>query len=478
VRAIGRHVARTWLCLVVVLLVCPSIASAHAFDIGREDVPISIWVIASAAAGVLIFSFLALSVAWRTTQFERDRWRPLPPAASLALINPATEALCGLAGAGLLGVVVWSGLYGTQAPPLNFSVTFVFITVWLGGVLASVLVGNVYRAFNPWRAIARVGAAALKLALGPRMSPPLAYPKALGRWPAAVGLVAFVWLELISGANGAGVTGHHTAVAALIYTGYNLGGMALFGIEPWASNAEFFSVYFGMFSELSPFEVRNSRLGLRRPLSGASGWAKVPGSLAVVVVTIGTTVFDGAHENVLQHPIADVFQRFMRLGLTLAPATRIADSLFLALTIALVAAIFWAGVQGMRTVDGSPPAALLATRFAHSLIPIGLAYLIAHYFSYFFYGEQGQFSYLISNPLGTGPMGQIYLTALSTTLIWYVQVGALVTGHVTGLVLAHDKAIALYGGVKRASQSQRWMLVVMVAFTCVGLYLVSRANVA
>jgi hypothetical protein len=75
-------------------------------------------------------------------------------------------------------------------------------------------------------------------------------------------------------------------------------------------------------------------------------------------------------------------------------------------------------------------------------------------------------------------MGQIYLTALSTTLIWYVQVGALVTGHVTGLVLAHDKAIALYGGVKRASQSQRWMLVVMVAFTCVGLYLVSRANVA
>jgi hypothetical protein len=475
---IGRRHAGTALCAGLTALACPSVASAHAFDIGREDAPISIWVAASAAAGVLVLSFIALSIAWRTTRFEHDPWRPLPRAVSRVLINRPTEALCGAAGVGLLGVVVWSGLYGTQAPPENFSVTFVFITFWLGGVLASVLVGNVYRAFNPWRALARLGTAALNLVTARRLSPPLSYPKRLGRWPAAVGLVAFVWLELISGANGAGVTGHHTAVATLIYTGYNLGGMALFGIEPWVSNAEVFSVYFGMFSELSAVEVRDARLGVRRPISGASGWAKVPGSVAVVVVTIGTTVFDGAHEQVLQHPIADVFQRFMRLGLTLAPATRIADTLFLGLTIAAVAGIFWAGVQGMRTVDGSPRLSVLGARFAHSLIPIGLAYLIAHYFSYFFYGEQGQFSYLISNPLGTGTTGQIYLTALSTTLVWYVQVGALVTGHVTGLVLAHDKAIAVYGGIRRASLSQRWMLVVMVAFTCVGLYLVSRANVA
>jgi hypothetical protein len=475
---ISRRVAGAGLWVGALALACPSVASAHAFDIGREDVPIPLWVVAAAAAGVLILSFVALSVAWRTTRFERDRWRPLPRAVSRTLINRVTEAFCGAVGVGLLGMVVWSGLDGTQAPPTNFSVTFVFITFWLGGVLASVLIGNVYRAFNPWRATARVVAFAIRTALGREVSPPFSYPKRLGRWPAAVGLVAFVWLELVSGANGAGVTGHNTAVATLIYTGYSLGGMALFGIEPWASNAEIFSVYFGMFSQLSVFEVRDFRLGIRRPLSGASRWAEVPGSVAVAVATIGTTMFDGAHEQVLQQPIGDVFQRFMRLGLSLAPATRIADTLFLGLTIALVAGIFWAGVRGMRTVDRSPGLSLLGARFAHSLIPIGLAYLIAHYFSYFFYGEQGQFSYLISNPLGTGTPGQIYLTALNTTLIWYVQVGALVTGHVTGLVLAHDKAIAVYGDARRASLSQRWMLVVMVAFTCLGLYLVSRANVA
>jgi hypothetical protein len=473
---IARRRAVVALCVTLAALAYPSAASAHAFEIGRDDVPLPVWVFIAGAAGVLIVSFVALSIAWRTARFERDRWRPLPPALSRVLINPATEVLCGAAGAGLTGLVVWSGLHGTQAAPENFSVTFVFITVWLGGVLASVLLGNLYPAFNPWRAMARAGAFALRLASGRRLSSPLSYPSRLGRWPAAVGLVAFVWMELISGINGAGVTPHATAVATLIYTAYNLGGMALFGIEPWISNAETFSVYFGMFSELSPFEVRDSRLGVRRPLAGASEWAKVPGSIALVVATIGTTAFDGAHEGVLQRPIADVFQRFMRLGFSLAPATRIADTLFLILILAVVAGIFWLGVWGMRTVEGAPDLSALGTQFAHSLIPIGFAYLIAHYFSYFFFGEQGQFSYLISNPLGTDTNGQIYVTLLSANLIWAVQVGALVTGHVTGLALAHDKAITVYGGVKRASLSQRWMLLVMVAFTCLGLYLLSRVN--
>jgi hypothetical protein len=471
-----RRVAGIGLCLGLVALAWPSVAAAHAFEIGREDVPIPVWVFIGGAAAVLILSFVALSVAWRTTRFECDRWRPLPGVVSGVLINPATEVLCGAASVGLLGLVVWSGLHGVNIPAENFSVTFVFVSFWLGGVLASVLLGNVYRALNPWRAIARVGAFALNSKLGPRGSPPLSYPKRLGRWPAAVGVVVFVWLELISGANGPGVTPRATAVAALIYTLYNLYGMTLFGIEPWISNAETFSVYFGMFSELAPFEVRNSRLGIRRPLSGLSDWAKVPGSVALLVATVGATVFDGAHERVLQHPIATVFDWLRRLGLTLGPATRIADTLFLILSLAVVAGIFWTGVRGMRTVAGSPGLSELGTRFAHSLIPIGLAYLVAHYFSYFFFAEQGQFSYLISNPLGSGTTGEVSVTLLSANLIWFVQVGALVTGHLTGLVLAHDKAIAVYGGVKRSSLSQRWMLVVMVAFTCLGLYLVSRAN--
>ena len=258
---IVRRVAPIGLCLGLVMLAWPSVASAHAYDIGRPDVPIPISLFIGGAAGILIVSFIALSILWPTTRFEREHWRPLPRTVSRVLLNPVTEVLAGACGVALLGVVVWSGFYGTNVAIVNFSVTFVFITVWLGGVLVSVLLGNIYRAFNPWRAIGRAVAVALNATLGRRTSPPFSYPRRLGRWPAAAGLVVFVWIELISGVNGPGVTPHVTAVAALIYTVYNFCGMALFGIEPWISNAETFSVYLGMFSELSPLEVRKQTAG-------------------------------------------------------------------------------------------------------------------------------------------------------------------------------------------------------------------------
>jgi hypothetical protein len=148
----------------------------------------------------------------------------------------------------------------------------------------------------------------------------------------------------------------------------------------------------------------------------------------------------------------------------------------------VIAGIYWAGIAGMRTVRGSPSARALGQAFAHTLIPIALAYLVAHYFSYFVFGEQAQFTTLLSDPLGNGSdyfgtrTNGIDYQALSANAIWYVQVAALVCGHVIGLTLAHDRAITIYGDAERASKSQRWMLVVMVAFTCLGLFLLSQSN--
>ena len=62
---------------------------------------------------------------------------------------------------------------------------------------------------------------------------------------------------------------------------------------------------------------------------------------------------------------------------------------------------------------------------------------------------------------------------VSATGIWYVQVAALVSGHVSGLVLAHDRALAIYTKTSEAVRSQYWMLVVMIGFTSLGLWLLS-----
>jgi hypothetical protein len=279
-------------------------------------------------------------------------------------------------------------------------------------------------------------------------------------------------------------------VAALAYSAYTFVAMALFGSERWLERGEAFSVYFSMFASLSPWEARDGRLGRRRPLSGASAWVgAVPGSVALILVTIGATTYDGASEGVLADAIETVKGWFADLGLGPLAVLRVTGTLFLVAVIGFVAAVYWAGIAGMHTVRGAlgdrssqPATAELARRFAHAFIPIALAYLLAHYFSLFVFQEQAQFGYLLSDPLGDGSdlfgtaSSGIDYSVLSANAIWYVQVGTLLVGHVVALGLGHDRALEVYGDPKLATRSQYWMLALMISFTALGLALLSQAN--
>jgi hypothetical protein len=462
----------------------PYVPFAHAL-IAKQDLPIPAWLFAWAASIVLIVSFFALSAAWRKPQFEEERWRPGARWVSTALLNPVLQVLCGALSVFLLGVAAYSGIHGTEAPDRNFAITFLFVTAWLGFPFFSAFLGDIFRFFNPWRAIGRVAGGGFRLIAGQRAAH-LRYPERLGRWPAAVGLLAFVWLEVVYGSSGGvsvGLDPHAAGVAALVYSGYTLAMMALFGVEEWCQRGETFSVFFGMFSQLAPFGVKDGRIGRRRPLAAATQWATVPGSAAVVLASIATTSFDGAQDGAFKSAILSTMEAAENIGLSPLDALRSTDTAFMLATFAGVAAVYALGVRGMRSVPGAPPYKVLFRGFAHTLIPIALAYLIAHYFSLFVYQEQAQFTYLLSDPLGTATTdlfgtaeAGINFKLLSPNLIWYVQVASLVTGHVLGLTLAHDRALVYWKDYRRASRSQYWMLAVMVAFTCFGLYLLSVGN--
>jgi hypothetical protein len=462
-------------------LLIPQQAAAHAL-IGKQDLPIPVWLFIWAAAVVLIVSFVVLSVAWREPRLQSEERRPAPRALSAVIAGPLTDALAGLIGVALLVAVLYAGFEGTEAPDRNFALTFVFVTFFLGGVLLSVLFGDVMRAFNPWRAMGRAFGGVANLVSGQKSAAPLAYPERLGHWPATAGLLAFGWLELIYGVGNVGLAPETVAVATLIYSALTLAGMALFGVEAWVARGETFSVYFNMFSRLSPFVVEERRLMLRRPLSGAPGWGEVPGSMFFVLASIAVTSFDGAQEGTLAEPIRTVFDAFRDLDLSVALSFRITDTIFLGLVLAAVCGLFYLALRGMSGVPGAPSVKRLGRLFAHTLIPIALAYIVAHYFSLFVYQEQAQFSYLLSDPLGDG--SDLFGTAshgvdyglISATGVWYVQVAALVIGHVTALVLAHDRAISIWKQPALATRSQYWMLAVMVGFTTIGLGLLSQAN--
>ncbi len=123
--------------------------------VGRADLPIPEWLFGWAAAMVLVISFVALAVLWPRPRLQDEDFRPLPGGLSRVLTSRAVELLCGAVGVALLVLVVWSGLSGIQTPQANFAPTFVFVIFWLGFVPLAVLFGDVFRAFNPWRAIGR-----------------------------------------------------------------------------------------------------------------------------------------------------------------------------------------------------------------------------------------------------------------------------------------------------------------------------------
>jgi hypothetical protein len=447
--------------------------------VGRTDLPIPEWLFGWAAAVVLIVSFVALAVLWPRARWESDRWRPLPAWTGRLASSRALEAICGAVGAALLGLVVWSGFAGTQSATANLAPTFVYVVFWLGLVPASVLLGDVFRAFNPWRAIAR-GVAGVAGALARRPLPePLPYPERLGRWPAVAGILAFAWMELV--ASGGDVP-ENIAVATLLYSALTWVCMALYGIEPWLDRGEAFSVYFNLFSRIAPLERRGPRLGVRPPLSGLTRLDPVPGTVPLLAMMIGSVTFDGAAEGEPWTDVApDLADAFQALGLSPDNALELAFGAGLLAAIAFVYVFYRLGIAGARSVGGRLGSGRLAGAFVHSLVPIALVYAAAHYFTLLLF--QGQaIAFLASDPLGEG--WDVFGTAgssidyglIGATTTWYVQVAFVVAGHVAALTLAHDRAIALYDEARLAVRSQYWMLGVMVGFTTLALWLLAQSN--
>jgi hypothetical protein len=454
---------------------------AHGGDLlGRSDLPIPEWLFGWAAAMVLVVSFVALAVLWPEPKLQEERWRPLPGGLGRALASRPVEILCGAVGVALLAVVVYVGFRGTQSVAANWAPTFIFVIFWVGLVPASVLFGDVFRALNPWRAIGRtVGWVASRLARD-GLPAPLAYPERLGHWPAVAGVFAFGVLELVA-SNGD--QPESLAIATLIYSALTFVAMALFGVETWIARGEAYSVYFNLFSRLSPFATRDREVGLRPPLSGLPALKAGPGTVVLLAVMIGTVTFDGASEAPLWTSISpDIANWLEGLGLSPQRALELAFLMGLTACILIVLGFYMLGIAGARSVGGGFSATRLARAFVHSLVPIALAYVAAHYMTLLLF--QGQaVSFLASDPLGDGSDlfgtadSQIDYTVIGADATWYWQVGFVVAGHVAALTLAHDRALALYTKTREAVRSQYWMLAVMVGFTSLALWLLSEGNV-
>jgi hypothetical protein len=434
-----------------------SLPFAHGIG-GVSDPPIPMWLTYYGGAAVLVVSFAALGTLWRRPLLENEERRPVVERVT------ALRVLGGLVGFALFVLVFFAALAGERSAGTNIAPTFVYVVFWLGLVPVVVLFGDVWRWLNPWRAAADATAWLWKRS---RLDwePPFAYPARLGRWPAAVLLFAFAVLEL---AWTDPSDPRALALAIAIYSWIMWVGAAAFGRVAWFANGDAFSVYFALLSRLSPLVIEGGRIARRRPLTGVARAAEPAGSVAFVAVMLGSVAFDGFSRTSFW------VERVFGLGETQAVAANTAG---LAAAVVIVAAAFLLALEAARRVARTRD--WLGDAFAGTLIPIALAYVVAHYFSLLVIAGQ------LVIPLASDPFGfgwdlfgtidhRINVQPLSADTIWAVQTGSLVVGHVLGLMLAHDRALVLFSSPKVALRTQYALLGLMVLYTVGGLWLLSR----
>lgn len=426
---------------------------------GAQDLPIPAGYAIAGAGTALAVSFAVLALAWRQPRFDGAR-DGTPVSAPLATIieGRALARIARVAGLVVFAYLFWVTWWG---PDLLTNPVFgiVYVLMWVGLVPLSLVFGPLWKAMSPARTIYT----GIVRVAGPGASSGLfKLPAWVGYWPAAVGLFAFVWLEL--------VYDRATYLDSIqlwftLYFAITILGAMLYG-PTWFERADPFEAYSTLISHLSPIGRRaDGTLAWQAPLIHLDSLNPTPSRVAVVAVLLGSTAYDSLSRS----------KSWVKLTQTTELDTTLLG------TIALLAFCAFVGLSfaGGAMATAIPPRlrrSQLPALFAHSVVPIIVGYIVAHYLTLFLeYGQQVMIQ--LSDPMVTGAnlFGtadwevQYFLSTQPATLAM-VKVLAVLTGHILGVIAAHDRALKLLPPRHRVT-GQLGLLAVMVTYTTGGLYL-------
>jgi hypothetical protein len=434
--------------VVTSLVVAASPASAHGLG-ERADLPLSLPFFLVGSAVAVVAAFAVTSWFWpRPRLADAATGRVL--GRTWTRVADAVRVPLRVLGVALFALVLGAALFGADTTARNLAPVALYVWFWVGLQLASVVVGDVWRLLSPYATVAPA------IGRTPRLRSPLA------AWTAPALLFSFAWLELAyfdpSSPRAVGVWMLGYSVAVVV-------ALACFG-RGWLADGEGFAALFGLESHLAPlYRDPDGRLRLRPPLTGLATVEVRPSTGALVMVALGATAFDGVTGTTFW---ADVTRTSEGWTYALLNTVGLLWMIGLAGIVYLAATRSTAGISGLGNEEA-------ARAFLPSLVPIVFGYVIAHYFSTVVF--EGQLAIaLISDPFGEG--WNLFGTAghtidygvVSERAVSWVQVGAIVAGHVAGVVVAHDRAVELFPRPV-AVRSQIPLVAAMVVYTVGGLAL-------
>ena len=426
---------------------------------GSTDLPIPYTYALLGAAWALTATFAVVALAWRKPRFDETRpGRALPSWVTSVVDSPVMRWVIAVAALAFTFWVAMAAFFGPQNAENPLPGVF-YVLIWVGLVALSWAIGPVWRVLSPVRALSRV------LRLHRRKDRP-PYPARLGYWPAAFGLFAFVWLELASPDPGS-VAAIRTWL--LVYVGVTFAGALWFG-ERWCARADPFEVYSVVASRLSMFRRQRDTglIAVGNPFDHLPTLPVRPGTVAVLSVLLGSTAFDS-------FSAMPVWRDFVDSTADGAWTATLLKTAALAVFVLVVAATFSGAAMATAGVDRQRRRELPGL-MAHSLIPIVIGYVFAHYLSYLV--ERGQQTViLLADPLqrgwnmfGLADAEVSYLLSMHPSVLATLKVAFVVAGHMAGVVAAHDRALKLLPSAHQIT-GQLAMMLVMVGYTFMGLYL-------
>ena len=461
--------------LAVALAAMPGAAEAHAFA-QRYDLPLPLWHYLAGAGAAVAASFLIAALVLRVRVAVPQARFAIPP--GLARAAALSLNLCGVAAFALL---LAAGLFGEQGDwDSNILPVTVWIVWWVGLVFVCAALGDLWTPLDPWRTIGR--------SLGKlfaRDEAPRAWPERLGEWPTVALFFAFAWCELAWTEN---AMPRKLAMLILAYSALTWTGMAAFGVETWRAKADPFARFFALFARFAPLAMENGKLVLRPFGAGlvqddlAQDEPPSPAVCGFVILMLATVAFDGIAETPLWDAIVGAAMLFLYdagivklIGYTWA--TSLVKTLGLIATPLLFAAAYLAICLPVARLAGEP-VGRTARRYVLTLVPIAIAYHLAHYLSYLLL--QGQMIWpLLSDPLNLGwnlwgGQGyQIDIAAVGMEFVWLFAVAAIVIGHVAAVALSHAEALR-DAPAHIAVRSQAPMMLFMVGYTMLSLWILSQ----
>ncbi|MFC4311764.1 hypothetical protein ACFPN2_21955 [Steroidobacter flavus] len=473
---------------IVLACLVPTLASAHSFGaVYVLPVPFWMYVYSCVATLLITFSLLGFLVTAPPVRVQVAH-QHLKQSRREVVLSPLMLSLMRAVAMGCLLLTLVAGWFDSDDAGRNIAMTLFWVMFLLGFAYITLVAGDLYALINPWRT-AIDGLERLGCDLARRR---LRWPRRLGYWPAVVGYVALVAIELF-----VKPTPRATAILLLIYSAITLLGCFAFGATKWFRRADFFSVYFRLIGTLAPVEYRRLRgapvrwrVRLRSPF--ASVLRQAPSHIALVLFVLfmlSSTTYDAILDTVLwvglfwknalwlfeplwgedlgkaQTVLMDWYLLYRQAGLLIFP--------FLYLGLYLL--VLYLAKLVTRSVI---PLNTLVLKFCYSLLPIAIAYHFSHYFT-FLWMQVKALPLLFSDPLGLGwhllPL-QGGVPAEPSTLemgvVWHTQVAVLLGGHVASIYLAHVIAMRTFAN-RRPVLSQLPTLVLMVAYTIVGLWILS-----